>query len=159
MDADTRSLEWLFVMSGDPRTIPVIRARRFSIEYVYRVFTSFTPKDPVDKREDVIAPCYRVIKRPVGQALRLETPAIRLFYRGSENELSRYILWLRSVHLGGDVDDLVPVYVALQKSADAQSCITELYPKTELHFVGPGELEHYGLLAGRANSSEAFTLF
>lgn len=130
-----------------------------NFNYVYRVFTSFTYKDPKEKREEVLAPSFTVEKVKWAKAKIKNHPCFRLFYRGAEMELNRYILWLREVYLAQETDVPAPLYVAYQKSEAAQIDIDELYPSFNYHFIGPRELEHYGLLAGTPDSKESQLIY
>ena len=132
----------------------VIKTPRKSINIstCYRVYTSFTIKDEIDKREDILCPSFKVDKglttKSRGQVKKI--PCIRLFYAGAEKELDRYLLWLHKVYLKCENDAPAPIYVAKQDSHRAQTDLTDLYPEIATIFIGPNELEHYGLLVSPA---------
>lgn len=150
-------LDWLYEPTFEPTTTPV---NSLDLSRCYRIFTSFTESDPVQKREDVMSPTHEVTVRPdTRMGIVKKRMCSRLFYVGAEIELDRYINWLTSVYFWTDMDDPAPLYVARQLSCYAQTEITESYPKDKVVFVAPGELEHYGLLAGSTNDPSTTELF
>lgn len=107
-----------------------------------------------------MAPTYEVtVRRDTRMGIVKKRMCSRLFYVGAELELDRYINWLTQVYFWVDLDDPAPLYVARQLSCDAQAEVVESYPKDKIVFVAPGELEHYGLLAGSPNDPSTTELF
>ena len=154
---DRNILDWFYEPIFEPTTTPV---NALDLSRCYRIFTSFTETDPVDKREDVLSPTHEVTVRPdTRMGIVKKRMCSRLFYVGAEVELDRYINWLTSVYFWTDTDDPAPLYVARQLSCYAQAEITESYPKDKVVFVAPGELEHYGLLAGSTHDPSTTELF
>lgn len=154
-----QSLLWLNTFTGEGLDDIKLSELPFDVSYSYRLFTSFTEQDPIGKREDVIAPSYAVKKQFKKRARLLEEPCIRLFYQGGEEDLSRFIYWLRNVHLSQDTDDPAPIYLGCQPTHLAQKELQTLYPKVKLCFVGPGELEHYGILSGYVDALDEDLFF
>lgn len=154
---DRKIVSWLYEPTFSSTQTEV---QPLNLSTCYRVFTSFTDADPKSKREDVMAPTYEVtVRRDTRMGIVKKRMCSRLFYVGAELELDRYINWLTQVYFWVDLDDPAPLYVARQLSCDAQAEVVESYPKDKIVFVAPGELEHYGLLAGSPNDPSTTELF
>jgi len=150
---------WVHEPVLDKQDVGVFTPRReFNLFTCYRVFTSFRVSDSPDRREDVIAPTYKVCDA-VRRRVVVKAAGIRVFYEGAEEDLDRYLLWLSSVFLTHEDDDPAPIYVARQLSCEAQQELTHLYPAATVLFVGPHELDHYGLLAGPTKSTLGLGLY
>lgn len=150
-------LLWLRAYTGEET--PKVETLPFSTNYVYRVFYSFTDTDPVEKREDILAPSFSVVKRPKKKAELVNEPCFRLFYQGAEEEVTRFVLWLRTVYLAQDTDEQPPIYLGCQPTYLAQSELETQYPDMPMHFIGPNELEHYGLLSGFVSELDDTVVF
>lgn len=150
-------LDWLYEPIFKSTVTP---PSALDLSRCYRVFTSFTEDDPIEKREDVLAPTSEVTVRPdTRMGIVKRRMCSRLFYVGAETELDRYINWLTKIYFWTDNDDPAPLYVARQYSCYAQAEVAESYPKDKVVFVAPGELEHYGLLVGSPNDPGIKELF
>lgn len=157
MSDERNVLDWFYEPIFEPTET---RVSDLDLSTCYRIFTSFTENDPVSKREDVLSPTHEVTVRPdTRMGIVKKRMCARLFYVGAEIELDRYINWLTSVYFWTDTDDPAPLYVARQHSCYAQAEVAESYPKDKVVFVAPGELEHYGLLAGSTHDPSTTELF
>jgi hypothetical protein len=157
MSDERNVLDWFYEPIFEPTET---RVSDLDLSMCYRIFTSFTENDPVSKREDVLSPTHEVTVRPdTRMGIVKKRMCARLFYVGAEIELDRYINWLTSVYFWTDTDDPAPLYVARQHSCYAQAEVAESYPKDKVVFVAPGELEHYGLLAGSTHDPSTTELF
>ena len=141
------------------RETPKVETLPFSTNYVYRVFYSFTDTDPVEKREDILAPSFSVVKRPKRKQSSSMSPASASSTRGAEEEVSRFVLWLRTVYLAQDTDEQAPIYLGCQPTYLAQAELETQYPDMPMHFIGPNELEHYGLLSGFVSELDDTVVF
>lgn len=141
-------LRWVHTPVAPRDVYSIITERKpFSSTSIYRVL-SLPPKSLPGAYQDVISPVYKVINH-----VPKEGAAVKLFYRGAEEMLDRYIRWLSRSYLKNEYGVPPSLYVLEQLTAPAQEEIEEQFGPNSGLVVGPYDHSLFGVLSSEKDGS------